>query len=172
MFSVEKALVSVQAYLPSDNEITTILKICKFVNDPNDWKLWNNSDYRLFLTSDRRIRITEKSLKEARLYDLFILSNAVDVVRQSSYGLYDDASKEFLLLGNDNILREFCYTTDGWKPNRLNILPLSRLRCLMQNADSEFNQIKTFYCGKLPCNQINSSYPECLKKLLETTQTQ
>ena len=166
-----KALVNVQAYLPDDKEIITILKICKFVNDKNDWKLWNNVNYRLLFTDVRSIKITKKKCSEIRLFDLLVLADPVDVIRQSSIGLYDDTSKEFLLLGKDDILRQCNYTSNGWISAELNVEPIIRLRNLLRNSSFDFQAIdKNFYCGKL-CNQVNSLYPECLKKLLETILT-
>jgi len=129
-----KALANVQAYLPHDSEITSIIGLCDL--EPLDsWRLWtDNGGHTLIIKNNRRV-IAKKdnptNFKNTKIKDIHFKSTALQISDSSKWAMVSIAKSiedpnanicYVWFLGKDNKLRLLCFLRNEWVENQM---PLS-----------------------------------------------
>lgn len=145
----KKALVSVKAYLPEDEEIVRIIEICD-LEPSGTWRLWTDDlGHNLIIKNNRSVtskKVNPVARTPIRIKDIHFKSSAKQIADNSKWVMISLAESVedgvpnicFLwFLGLDGRLRLLCYMKDEWVENKP---PLSSgvhtLRTIVKNLDS------------------------------------
>lgn len=152
-----KALVSLQAFLPEDKEIVRILNICEMTPGKN-WRYWtNNQGLGIKISSKKTISTYAPKLQF--ISDLHFKSSPKKVASISKLVLIEDPVTSFLFWGRDDRLRLFVYN-QGWERISLQNVLISTLRAMVKNEFVEdFIKIKVGWITTWPPS------PKLLKKV-------
>lgn len=134
MFNLTKAFVNVQAYLPEDQEIIKIIKLCNLKPKDFLWKIWiDEFNYYLHFQNHKAL-VKRKNIEgKPEISDLYFKSRVDQITSNALHHMtiiYSDESYIWMI-GHDDKIR--CFNS-GKRVSPL-ILGLSPLRILVQNLN-------------------------------------
>ena len=168
MISKEKAMVNVKAFLPDDEEIIDIIRLCDLSPD-NDWKRWVDSNGNALTIQNNKKIITQKeklSKNNNLIKDIHLKASANQISDVSKLALFAQAEATtgnfanicfIWFWGEDDRIRHLCFMRNEWVENQppLNAGLLS-LRALIRNKNiSDYKMLASRY--------IKGSYPSKIK---------
>ena len=136
---IKKAKVSLQAFLPDDNEIIKIIEMCGLeLFDKNNWKEWHdNVENKIYVTDDKKLFIKNIKIKH-KITDIYFKSKPLQIANNSKLVMISVTNNNnyfVWFVGNDDRIRMLCYINHEWE----NRLPLSSnietIRTIIKNLD-------------------------------------
>lgn len=122
-----RALESVKAFLPNDNEIETIINVCSLRPIENSWRKWADhlGSYIQIQNNKKVVSFSYSPYDKSKriITDIYFKAPPKNIAKLSkwvfiAFGEIDKANVEFIwFLGSDNRLRLLSYSTGQWQRN-------------------------------------------------------
>ena len=146
----KKALVNVQAFLPDDKEIVSILNACD-MSPADDWRLWINGESpSIRIYHNKKIMCRKRNVETPGTIDLYFGSHPTQLAELSKLALIIFVANVMcilLFLGKDNKLRLARYLDkiDEWQRDYPLTLPLEDVRTLIKHEGVETHRRVSCY---------------------------
>ena len=145
----KKAITSLTAFLPKDQEVLSIIDLCGLEPEGTGWKLWSDNMGHNLIVKNNKTVTSKKANPVTRfpyiIKDIHFKASAKQIAENSKWVMISLAESVedgvlnicFLwFLGIDGKLRLLCYMKDEWVENKP---PLSSgvntLRTIIKNQD-------------------------------------